>query len=123
MADHRRSFLYFAVAVLGGYPDANALSMTTLQPWIDGLPHGFYVLADNAYTVSEHTLIPFSGSRQDAPQHSCYNFFFLYQLRIRSEQAFGQYSVSKWLNLQKPLELEKWFLSTLVLSHSVSRES
>jgi hypothetical protein len=48
MADHRGSFLYFAVAAFGGYPDANALSLTMLQPWIDGLPHGFYVLADNA---------------------------------------------------------------------------
>ena len=102
MADHRGSFLYFAVAAPGGYPDANALSLTRLQPWIDGLPHGFYVLADNAYTVSEHTLIPFSGSQRDVPQHSCYNYF-LSQLRIKIEQAFGQFSV-KWRILRKPLE-------------------
>jgi hypothetical protein len=76
--------------------------LTTLQPWIDGLPHGFYILADNAYSVSEHTLIPFSGSQQDAPQHCCYNYF-LSQSRIKIEQAFGQFSV-KWRIFRKPLE-------------------
>jgi hypothetical protein len=40
MADHRGSFIYFAVAAPMGYPDANALSLTRLQPWIDGLHHG-----------------------------------------------------------------------------------
>ena len=61
MANHCGKFLYFAVAAPGSYPDANALALTGLQQWIDALPHGFYVLADNAYTISEHTLIPFSG--------------------------------------------------------------
>jgi hypothetical protein len=102
MSNHVGKFLYFAVAAPGSYPDANALALTGLQQWIDSLPHGFFVVADNAYIISEHTLIPFSGSQQNAPQHSCYNYF-LSQLRIRVEQAFGQYSV-KWRVIRKPLE-------------------
>jgi hypothetical protein len=47
-------------------------------------------------------LIPFSGSQQSVPQDSCYNYF-LSQLRIRVEQAFGQYSV-KWRIIRKPLD-------------------
>jgi DDE superfamily endonuclease len=102
MSNHCGKFLYFAVAAPGSFPDAKALALTRLQQWIDSLPHGFYVLADNAYIISEHVLIPFSGSQRDAPQNSCYNYF-LSQLRIRIEQAFGQYSV-KWRIIRKPLE-------------------
>jgi hypothetical protein len=102
MSNHRGKFLYFAVAAPGSFPDAKALALTRLQKWIESLPHGFYVLADNAYVISEHVLIPFSGSQRDAPQNSCYNYF-LSQLRIRIEQAFGQYSV-RWRIIRKPLE-------------------
>ena len=102
MSNHCGKFLYFAVAAPGSSPDASALALTRLQQWIDALPHGFYVVADNAYIISEHTLIPFSGSQRAVPQHSCYNYF-LSQLRIRVEQAFGQYSV-KWRIIRKPLD-------------------
>jgi hypothetical protein len=102
MSDHRGKFLYFAVAAPGSSPNASALALTKLQQWIDALSQGFYVVADNAYIISEHTLIPFSGSQRNVPQHSCYNYF-LSQLRIRVEQAFGQYSV-KWRIIRKPLD-------------------
>ncbi|KAI2498843.1 nuclease [Fragilaria crotonensis] len=102
MSNHCGKFLYFAVAAPGSFPDSKALAMTRLQQWIDSLPHGYYVLADNAYIVSEHLLIPFSGSQRDVPQNSCFNYF-LSQLRIRIEQAFGQFSV-KWRIIRKPLE-------------------
>ena len=46
-------------------------------------------------------MIPFSGS-QHAPQNSCYNYF-LSQMRIRIEQAYGQFSV-KWRIIWKPPE-------------------
>jgi hypothetical protein len=87
MSNHCGKFLYFAVAAPGILPDSKALASTRLQLWIDSLPHGYHVLADNAYIVSEPLLIPFSGLQQDVPQNSCYNYF-LSQLRIRIEQAF-----------------------------------
>jgi hypothetical protein len=102
LSDYRGKFLYFAVAAPGSFPDSNALLLTRLHKWIDSLPPGFYVVADNAYNISEHLLIPFSGSQRHVPQNSSYNYF-LSQLRIRIEQAFGQFSV-KWRIIRKPLE-------------------
>ena len=87
--------------------------MIKLQKWVDSLPPGFYVVADNAYILSEHMLIPFSGSLRQVPEHSTYNYF-LSQLRIRVEQAFGQYSV-KWRIICKPLET-KLLTSSIVLT-------
>jgi hypothetical protein len=94
LSDYRDKFLYFAVAAPGSFPDSNALALTGLKKWIDALPPGFYVVVDNAYMISEHMLLPFSGTQQHVPQHSSYNYF-LNQLRICVEQAFGQFSV-KW---------------------------
>ena len=102
LSDYRGKFLYFAVAAPGSFPDSNALALTRLKNWIDSLPSGFYVVADNAYIVSEHVLIPFSGTQRHVPQNSSYNYF-LSQMRIRVEQAFGQFSV-KWRIIRKPLE-------------------
>ncbi|KAI2498388.1 nuclease [Fragilaria crotonensis] len=112
LSDYRGKFLYFAVAAPGSFPDSKALGLTKLQKWVDSLPPGFYVVADNAYILSEHMLIPFSGSNRQMPVHSSYNYF-LSQLRIRVEQAFGQYSV-KWRIIRKPLET-KLSTSSIVL--------
>ena len=105
--------MYFAVAAPGSFPDSKALGLTKLQKWVDALPPGFYVVADNAYILSEHMLIPFSGSLRQNPEHSSYNCL-LSQLRIRVEQAFGKYSV-KWRIICKPLET-KLSTSSLVLT-------
>ncbi|KAI2508591.1 nuclease [Fragilaria crotonensis] len=102
LSDYRGKFLYFAVAAPGSFPDSSALALTRLKNWIDSLPSGFYVVADNAYIISEHVLVPFSGIQRHVPQNSSYNYF-LSQLRIRVEQAFGQFSV-KWRIIRKPLE-------------------
>jgi hypothetical protein len=87
MSNHCGKFLYFVVAALGSFPDAKALACwTQLQQWID---------------ISAHALIPFSGSQQDTPQNSSFNYFS--QLRIYIEQAFGQYSVM-WRIIRKSLK-------------------
>jgi hypothetical protein len=88
LSDCRGKFLYFAVAAPGSFPDSNALAFTRLKNWINSLPSGFYVVADNAYIVSEHVLIPFSGTQRHVPQNGSYNYF-LSQMRICVEQAFG----------------------------------
>jgi hypothetical protein len=113
LSDYRGKFLYFAVAAPGSFPDSKALELTNLKKWIDSLPPGFFVVADNAYILSEHMMIPFSGSLRHVPEHSSYNYF-LSQLRIRVEQAFGQYSV-KWRIIRKPLET-KLSTSSIVLT-------
>jgi hypothetical protein len=113
LSDYRGKFLYFAVAAPGSFPDSKALGLTKLQKWVDSLPPGFNVVADNAYILSELMLIPISGSLRQVPEHSSYNYF-LSQLRIRVEQAFGQYSV-KWQIICKPLET-KLPTSSIVLT-------
>jgi hypothetical protein len=113
VSDYRgKKFLYFAVAAPGSFPDSNVLALTRLKNWIDSLPSGFYVVADNAYIVLEHVLIPFSGTQRHVPRHSSYNYF-LSQIRIRMEQAFGQFSV-KWRIIRKPLETRLTTSSTLL---------
>ena len=54
---------------------------------------------DAAYTLTEHLLVPFTGSQQDNVDNDAYNFY-LSQLRIQIEMAFGRL-VWKWGILQK----------------------
>ena len=59
------------------------------------------MVGDNAYTPSEHVLVPFSGADKTDPLKDTYNFH-LSQVRIRIEMAFGRL-VSKWRILKTPL--------------------
>jgi hypothetical protein len=52
LSDYRGKFLYCAVAAPGSFPDSKALGLTKLQKWVDSLPPGFNVVADNAYILS-----------------------------------------------------------------------
>ena len=72
---YQGKFLYFAVAAPGSIPDSKALGLTKLQKWVYYLPPGFYGVADNAYILSDHMLIPFSGSLRQVPEHSSNNHF------------------------------------------------
>ena len=60
------------------------------------------MVGDNAYPIGETLLAPFSGSDRNNTYNSNYNFY-LSQLRIRIEMAFGQL-VSKWGIFNKPLQ-------------------
>ena len=60
------------------------------------------MIGDNAYVCSEHLLTPFSGDQQNNPRKDAYNFY-LSQLRIRIEMAFGLLT-SKWRILRRPLQ-------------------
>jgi hypothetical protein len=69
---------------------------------IENLPAGLFIAADAAYVVTEHVLIPFTGSQRQDRVKDTFNFF-LSQLRIRIENAFGLLT-TKWKILRKPLE-------------------
>jgi hypothetical protein len=112
LSDYRGKFLNFPVAAPGSFYDSYALALTRLKNWIDSLPSGLYVLANNAYIVSDHVLIPFSGTQQHVPQNSSYNYF-LSQMRIRVEQAFGQFSLI-WRIIRKPFETRLTTFSILL---------
>jgi hypothetical protein len=63
----------------------------------------YYLLGDNAYPVSEKMLTPFCKSDGMNAERDNYNFY-LSQLRIRIEMAFGLL-VGKWRIFKRPLEV------------------
>jgi hypothetical protein len=86
----------------GNKSDQPAYEETGLVELLEQLPVGLFIAADAAYIVTEHILIPFTGSqRQDRVKDAF--IFFLSQLRIRIEIAFGLLT-TKWRILRRPLE-------------------
>jgi hypothetical protein len=69
---------------------------------VEALPDGYYLVGDAAYVRSEHLLAPYSGSTREHEPNAIFNFY-LSQLRIRIEMAFGLLT-TKWRVLRKPLE-------------------
>ncbi len=71
---------------------------------VETLPLGKYIFADNAYDCTEHVLTPFHGDQKNEPIKGAYNFY-LSQLRIRIEMAFGRL-VNKWRIFKRPLRVK-----------------
>ncbi|KAL7483981.1 hypothetical protein ACHAW6_011640 [Cyclotella cf. meneghiniana] len=84
-------FVYFAVILPGSTNDIVSYAMAeSLKAMIDSLPPGLYFLADAAFPLGEKLLTPFVGpQRHRNPYNDAYNFY-LSQLRIRVEMAFGR---------------------------------
>ena len=101
--DHKCKFVSVCVAAPGGVNDIAAFRKTNLFQTIQNLPIGKFIIGDNAYVCSEHLLTPFSGDEKRDPRKDAYNFY-LSQLRIRIEQAFG-FMTTKWQILRKPLQV------------------
>jgi hypothetical protein len=89
--DHQLRFRYVCVAAPGKTNDGRAFSVECmgLQEWLQNLDDKYFVCADNAYPMSNKLLVPFKGAQAQALYHSSYNFY-LSQLRIRVEMAFGR---------------------------------
>ena len=94
-------FTFFAVAAPGKSSDQAAIERTALPMALDDLPLGAYIVGDAAYTLTDKCLTPFTGSQQADPTKDAYNFF-LSQVRIRIEMAFGLLT-TKWQLLKQPL--------------------
>ncbi len=76
------------------------------------IPDGFYVVADNAYTLLATLIIPYSSSDKRYPEKDVFNFY-VSQLRIKIEQAFGM-MVNKWQVFKQPIELGLHAVPSLV---------
>jgi hypothetical protein len=88
--DHMLRFRYVAVAAPGKTNDGRAYQKCLgLRQWLAELDPKYYICADNAYPLSNKILIPFKGAQAIAVYNSSYNFY-LSQLRIREELAFGR---------------------------------
>lgn len=84
------SFMYFGVVAPGSTNDNISYPMAVgLKNAIQSLPPGLYCVADAAYTLDETLLIPFTGVDRNDTAQDAFNFY-LSQLRIRVEMAFGR---------------------------------
>ena len=103
VCDANLRFIYFAVASPGKTNDLRAFGRCEkLQRWLHNLPNEYFLVGDNAYTLSNDMLVPFSGSQKQNEYNRSYNFY-LSQLRIRIEMAFGRLT-SKWRIFRKNLD-------------------
>jgi hypothetical protein len=90
LCDHSLRFRYVCVAAPGKTNDHKAFERcTALQTWLASLPSTYFVVGDNAYPLSNQLLTPFKGRQKLDVYNSSYNFY-LSQLRIRVEMAFGR---------------------------------
>jgi hypothetical protein len=105
-------FTSLSVICLGGTSDSKAFYASRVYNLVSHLPGGFFVVADNVYTLSPTLLIPCSGINKLNQSKDAFNFF-LSQLHIRIEQGFGLL-VMKWHVFKKPLEVKFW-QTTLVI--------
>ena len=102
VVDANLRFIYFGTIGPGRTNDARAFNnCIKLRQWIDSLPDRHFIIGDNAYPLSDKVLIPFSGAMKHVPTNQTYNFF-LGQLRIRCEMAFGLLA-TKWQIFRRPL--------------------
>ncbi len=72
-----------------------------LLKWLEAMPPEYYIAGDNAYTLSQKVLIPFSGAKKYDEVNRIFNFY-LSQLRVRVEMTFGLLT-TKWQILRRAL--------------------
>jgi hypothetical protein len=90
LCDHTLKFRYVCIAGPGKTNDNKAFDRcTNLHAWLRTLPSSYFIVGDNAYSLSNQILTPFKGQQKQDVYNSSYNFY-LSQLRIRVEMAFGR---------------------------------
>jgi hypothetical protein len=104
MCDADCHFIFLCLAAPGKTNDSVAIRKTSLPAWLDTLPPGYFTAADCAYSITEHLVAPYSGPQQYIEAYDNFNFY-LSQLRIRIEMAFGLL-VTKWRILHTPINVK-----------------
>jgi len=83
-------FIYFGVVLPGSMDDNISYPMAPgLKEVAGSLPLGHYGVGDAAYMLSEHILIPYTGADTLDQSQNLFNYY-LSQLRIHAEMAFGR---------------------------------
>jgi hypothetical protein len=121
MCDADCYFHFFCLAAPGKTNNSVAIRRTSLPAWLDSLPHVFFIATDCAYSITEHSIAPFSRLQQFLEKCDNFNFFFLAQLCRWIEMAFGL-MVTKWHILHTLIAVKlvhfKKKLSTIVRLHN-----
>ena len=104
----------------GGTRDIVAFREMELPEIMKTLPTNQCLVGDNACTCSKTLLTPFSGAEKHKQKKSCFNFF-LSQLRIRVEMAFGML-VGQFCMFKRPLRTKltnsaQVFMCVIALHH------
>ena len=101
MCNSKLRFRYVCVAGPGKLNDNRAFDRcTVLRRWMKELPDKYFLIGDNAYPLLNSLLVPFKGCQKLDDYNSSYNFY-LSQLRIQIEMAFGRMTTKFWLLKQK----------------------
>ena len=98
VSDSRLRFIGASMTTPGSTNDLMAWNCSTVKHDVSVLPDPFHIVGDCAYINSKKLLTPFIGS--NLPQHKDAFNFFLSQLRITVERAFGVF-VGRWAILWK----------------------
>jgi len=80
--------VFFCLAPSGKTNDSVTIKKTSLPAWLDSLPTGYFITTDSAYSITEHSIAPYSGPQQFLEKCNNFNFFLL-QLHIWTEMVFG----------------------------------
>jgi len=112
MCDADCRFTFFSLAAPGKTNDNVAIKKTSLPAWLESLPPGYFIAADCAYSLTKHLVTPYSGPQRFLERNDNFNFF-LSQLRIRIEMAFGLL-VTMWRILHTPINVKFSNLRKLV---------
>ena len=78
------------------------------------LPEEYFLIGDNAFTLSSKMLVPFSGAQRTQQHKDVYNYY-LSQLRIRIEMAFGRMT-TKWRIFRRPLDVSLAKASDIIMA-------
>lgn len=120
VCDHLCRFIYFAVISPGSTGDNDAARQSGLFELLEALPRGFIVIADAAYTATEHLVSLYYGVDRSKALYDNFNFYGS-QCRIRIEMAFGLMQ-QKWGILHRPLccnlENAKWLILAIAVLHN-----
>ena len=82
-------FFYVCIAAPGKTNDVRAIKRCKgLIEWLQALPNGYFISGDNAYIISRKVLVPHDKPQCDHESKRVFNYY-LSQLRIRVEMAFG----------------------------------
>ena len=116
MCDSKLRFTYFAVAAAGKTNDNRAFGRCTdLLDWIHSLPEGYYIIGDNAYTITNRLLIPFTVLQLGNEEYRRTYNYYLSQLRIRIEMAFGRLT-TKWRLFRRNIDGDLDRISSLIMT-------
>eukprot|EP00985_Skeletonema_marinoi_P006712 scaffold2915_cov88-Skeletonema_marinoi.AAC.1 len=96
-------FMYFCVAAPGKTNDVRAFGRCrALKEWLAKLPDEYFIGGDNAYTLTDKLVTPYTKAEIDGDEHKRTYNYYLSQLRIRIEMAFGRLT-TKWRRLRSTL--------------------